>query len=202
MALEDARARTAGPAPDWSAILALLAQVVPDDPALAGELEALRAACVRERQDEERYQAAVDIISVRAVDDYPRALELLAEVDPRSRLAADARAYVSWIAADLEVRAAQRDYDAGDARAAFQRLQHALQRDVLGPEARQSVRSLRTRWGLVYTAHGRALEALREGRDDDARAELERVLELEPSPDNAYHRQARERLAQLGVQPR
>lgn len=199
LALDDARARAAGPAPDWSAILALLAEVPDDDPALARELEALRAACARERQDEERYQAAVDVVAVRAVDDYPRALELLGQIDPRSRLAADARAYVSWIEADLEVRAAHRDYDAGDAPAALERLDRALGPDVLGPESRGSVRSLRARWQGVHAAFERGRELLEQGREGDAIAELERVVRLEPNGVNAYHRRARELLRRLGA---
>ncbi|MCO5167489.1 MAG: hypothetical protein M9894_14175 [Planctomycetes bacterium] len=194
-ALYEARALAAGERPDWRAVLALLARV--DDPALLADVEALRADCERELADEERYQAAVDIVAVRGVDDYPRALELLLAIDRRSRLGPDAWAYVEWIGADLEVRTAQRAWDAGEAKVAFGHLAKALEAAALGPEARNSVRVLRTRWGRVYTAFERARGHLEAGDDAEARAELERVLALEENPDNALRRQALELLEGL-----
>ena len=69
---------------------------------------------------------------------------------------------IDWIEADLKVRHAKRAYDIGDARQAFQLLNEAMRYEVLGPEAKTSVRTRRAAWARVVRAWERGRQLFDE----------------------------------------
>lgn len=145
-------------------------------------------------QDARRVAVAAKIVAARDLPRYSRATRLLEGVSPDSSVYADAQAYLGWIEADLTVREAERAYADGDSERAFRFLSEALRCEALGPEARASVRERRARWGEVVRRFELGMRAYREGRTEEARAELERVLELEPDPQNRFRQLARDQL--------
>lgn len=196
MVLDEATALMRVPSPDWQGVASFIDQgnAYADTPEQRVELRRLKEVCETNLRDEDFYQRGVDIVAVRDVENYPTATRLFERIDRRSRIYPDAQAYIQWIDADLKVRQAQRAYETGDAKRAFQLLGEALQHEVLGPEARQSVRTRRTKWGQVFTAYQRGIEA---ENPREAQEELLRVIQLEPSQANVYHKRALDQLRHL-----
>lgn len=196
LVLAEVKALMQAPSPDWQGVVTFLAQgeAYTDTPEQRMELRRLKEDCETNQRDEEIYQRAVDIVSVRDVDNYPTAQRLLARIERRSRIYPDSQAYIQWIDADLKVRQAQKAYEGGDETRAFKLLNEALQHEVLGPEARASVRTRRQNWGRVVTAYNRGMELFNNNRTREAQDEFTRVIQLEPSRANRYHTRA---LAQL-----
>lgn len=196
LVLSEVKALMQAPSPDWQGVVTFLAQgeAYTDTPEQRMELRRLKEDCETNQRDEEIYQRAVDIVSVRDVDNYPTAQRLLARIERRSRIYPDSQAYIQWIDADLKVRQAQKAYEGGDEARAFKLLNEALQHEVLGPEARASVRTRRQNWGRVVTAYNRGMELFNNNRTTEAQDEFTRVIQLEPSRANRYHTRA---LAQM-----
>lgn len=190
MVITHARELMQAASPDWQGVIRFLAQAqgYAESSDQQQELKSLASECATNQRDEEYYQTAVDIVSIRDVENYPRAVRLLEKVDRRSRIYPDAQAYIQWIDADLKVRQAQTYYHLGDEKKAFKLLNEAMQKEVLGPEARNSVRTRRTTWGRVVTAYQRGSELLDDGRTREAQEEFERVIQLEPNRENRYHK--------------
>lgn len=188
----------ASPRPDYATALALIRRAL--DAAPPGKTQrALRlrlARLERERADEDRLARAVRLLARRDPAQVPAAVALLEAIDPRSRVAPDARAWRSWVDADRDTRRAQRLYDQGDVEAALELLDRAA-RGQLGPVARQSLRERRERWSLVDEEFERGTALARRGQKAAARRALQTVLALEPNPQNRLHRLARRELAEL-----
>ncbi|MGE0706448.1 MAG: FHA domain-containing protein [Planctomycetota bacterium] len=179
--------------PDWVKGLKLLKRAAdyaasPDD---RGKLRTLADRFDRNRRDEVSYMRAVEIIRNREVERYPTAREQLESINPRSRVYPDGRAYLEWIEADLAVRAAKRAYDLGQARRAFQLLSDALNHDVLGEDAIDSVKRRHTAWSRVVRAWDRGMEHKAAGEFKEARKEFEFVLENEKNGQNSFNHRAR-----------
>lgn len=196
LVIEEVKALMRAPSPDWRGIVTFLGQAnaYADTPEQRMELRMLKEQCETNRRDEELYQRAVDIVTIRDVENYPAAVRLLEQVDRRSRIYPDAQAYIQWIDADLKVRQAQRHYEMGDHERAFKLLNEALQYEVLGPEARASVRTRRQNWGRVVTAFQRGMDLFNDNRTKEAQEEFQRVIQLEPSRANTYHRRSLDQL--------
>src|SRR5690606_12337142 len=128
LVLEEVKALMRAPSPDWRGIVTFLSQAnaYADTPEQRMELRTLKEQCETNQRDEELYQGAVDIVSVRDVDNYHTAVRLLEQIDRCSRIYPDAQACVQWIDADLKVRQAQRHYEMGDHERAFKLLNDAL----------------------------------------------------------------------------
>lgn len=190
MVVTHARELMSAASPDWQGVVRFLAQAqgYAETSEQQRELQSIKSECETNQRDEDYYQTAVDIVGIRDVDSYPKAVRLLERVDRRSRIYPDAQAYIQWIDADLKVRQAQVAYQLGDEKRAFKLLNEALLKEVLGPEARASVRSRRQTWGRVVTAFQRGSEMLDDGRTREAQEEFERVIQLEPNRENRYHK--------------
>lgn len=199
LVLAEVNTLMSAPSPDWMGIVSFLSQAnaYTETSEQRMELRRLKEQCETNQRDEELYQRAVDIVSVRDVENYPTAVRLLEQIDRRSRIYPDAHAYVQWIDADLKVRQAQRHYELGDDARAFKLLNDALQYDVLGPEARASVRTRRQNWGRVVTAFKRGMELFNGNRTREAQEEFQRVIQLEPSRANTYHRRSLDQLRHI-----
>jgi len=198
--MEEVRRRKEEPsAPDWNDALEAirLALEFADDPEQRARLRRMAEECQVNQRDEGYYLRAVEIVQMRDVKNYPVAVRLLQQIDRRSLIFPDAQAYISWIDADLKVRQARKAYDNGDKRRAFLLLNQALQHEVLGPEARASVRTRRQKWARVIRAFENGMRAYREGRTQDAEAELARVLEYEKSKANRFNQMAQSQLRHI-----
>jgi tetratricopeptide (TPR) repeat protein len=197
--LAEVKARMGSSAPEWSSVIEFIAHIedLTDRAEQRVELQRMRAECQTNMRDEQLYQRAVDIVGVRDVDRYPEALRLLGQIDQRSRIHPDAQAYVQWIDADLKVRQAQRAYQQGDERRAFALLTAALQHEVLGPEARNSVRQRRQNWSRVVTAYTRGMQLFNSGQRAQAQEEFERVIQFEPDRNNRYNRNALQQIQHI-----
>ncbi len=199
LVLEEVKGLMRAPSPDWMGVVTFIGQAnaYTDTPEQRMELRTLKELCETNQRDEELYQRAVDIVSVRDVENYPTAVRLLEQIDRRSRIYPDAQAYIQWIDADLKVRQAQRHYELGDHDRAFKLLNDALQYEVLGPEARASVRTRRQNWGRVVTAFQRGMDLFNGNRTKEAQDEFQRVIQLEPSRANTYHRRSLDQLRHI-----
>lgn len=199
LVLEEVKALMRAPSPDWMGVVSFVAQAqaYTDSPEQRNELRRLKEECETNQRDEELYQRAVDIVSVRDVENYPTAVRLLSQIDRRSRIHPDAQAYIQWIDADLKVRQAQRHYELGDDARAFKLLTEALVHEVLGPEARASVRKRRQDWDRVVTAFKRGMDLFNGNKTREAQDEFQRVIQLEPSRANTYHRRALDQLRHI-----
>jgi pSer/pThr/pTyr-binding forkhead associated (FHA) protein len=199
LVLSEVRSLMQAQSPDWQGIVTFIGQgdAYAETNQQKNELRRLKEECETNQRDEDLYQRAVDVVSVRDVDNYPTATRLLERIDRRSRIYPDAQAYIHWIDADLKVRQAQRAYEQGDERRAFQLLTEAQNHDVLGPEARASVSQRRLTWSRVVTAYNRGMELFNAGKTREAQEEFERVIQLEPSRQNRYHSRAMAQLSHL-----
>jgi pSer/pThr/pTyr-binding forkhead associated (FHA) protein len=182
--------------PQWDDVLGLIrrGEEFADTVEKRKELRALKDECRTNRRDEQNYMRAVDIVQVRDVANYPKALRLLDGISPRSRIYPDARAYMDWIDADLKVREAKRAYDQGDEQRAFLLLNEALRHEVLGPEARASVRTRRQKWAKVARHFAVGMQLSRSGQLTECKREFEAVLQSEPNRENRFHSLARKQL--------
>lgn len=140
-------------------------------------------------------------MKARDVARYGRAVELLDRIDLEMVIYPDARAYVEWIGADLQVRRASTAYRTGRGVSARELLDQAWEVTALGPEARATIRARRRAWSAVMTAYGKARAHQKAGRADAARRGFEQVLELEQDPANVYRKRAQAELAKLGGSP-
>lgn len=201
LVVTDVKGRMSAAQPEWTGIIKFLtdAQDCAENSQQADVLRAFRSECEQNRQCEVWYQRAVDVVNGRDVNNYQTALRLLEAVTkggPQIRISPDAQAYYQWIQADLDVRQAQRHYENGDERRAFMLLDKAMQFEVLGPEARNSVKTRKTSWKRVVTAFNEGMRLYEQGTADmdvrrRAQEEFERVLQLEPNTQNRYHVRAR-----------
>jgi len=201
LVVTDVKGRMSAAQPEWTGIIKFLtdAQIYAENNQQADMLRAFRSECEQNRQCEVWYQRSVDIVNGRDVNNYQTALRLLEAVTkggPQIRISPDAQAYYQWIQADLDVRQAQRHYENGDERRAFMLLDKAMQFEVLGPEARNSVKTRKTSWKRVVTAFNEGMRLYEQGTADPevrrrAQEEFERVLQLEPNTQNRYHVRAR-----------
>ena len=193
---DDVQQRMSAQNPDWTACLRLLTRAVDfaENAEQRLELRRLSDRCERNRRDDALYMKAVEIVQARDVKRYPDAIAYLEQVDRNSRVYHDAQAYLNWIDADLKVRQAKRHYDIGDARRAMQLLAEALQHDVLGAAAIESVNSRRIQWMNVVRAYERGEQLLADGDLLQAEAEFGRVVQLEATSGNRYHTKARDSL--------
>jgi hypothetical protein len=191
--------RMRAPNPNWAGTLDLIERSRPfatesDD---KQSLRRLAEQCETNRRDEALYVAATKLINQRILAKYPDAQRLLEQIDRRSRIYPDAQAYIDWIDADMKVRHAKRAYDIGDARQAFQLLNEAMRYEVLGPEAKNSVRSRRAAWVRVVRAYERGMQLFNEGRRKEAREEFKRVIELEANTRNRFYVRARDQIKHI-----
>lgn len=193
------RRRMGAAIPDWDECkqLATVAIEFTTTSDQRAELRRIEEECDINRRDEERYRLAVDIVNNRDLPNYRTAIDLLQKVDPRSRIHPDARAYLDWIDADLKVREAKKAYDQGEDPRAFALLREAMQYEVLGPEARLSVQTRRQSWLQVVNSWRRGMALCRDGKITEAKAQLEKVIQLETNRENWYHRQARSQLQHI-----
>lgn len=193
------RRRMAASIPDWDECqqLATTAIEFTSSSEQRADLRRVEEECTINRRDEEAYTRAVDIVNARDLANYPTAIRLLNQVDKRSRIYPDAQAYLQWIEADLKVRDAKKAYDAGEDEKAFRLLREALQYEVLGPEAKLSVQQRQQNWRLVVGGFKRGMVAYRQGKSAEAKAQLDKVLQLETNRDNWWHKQARSQLRHI-----
>jgi tetratricopeptide (TPR) repeat protein len=193
------RRRMGAAIPDWDECKQLAAVAV--EFTASGdertELRRIEEECDRNRRDEDRYRQAVDIVNARDLVNYRVAIDMLEKVDPGSRIHPDARAYLDWIDADLKVREAKKAYDQGEDRRAFDLLREAMKYEVLGPEARLSVQNRRQSWLTIINSWRRGMGLYQEGKSAEAKAQLEKVIQLETNRDNWYYRQARSQLVHI-----
>lgn len=145
------------------------------DPTTATLLE---ARCRRELEAERLYHEAVELIAVRS--DLDRAEALLRQIEPSTRLADDARAYVVWIALDRQVRALQRGQPRG--LLVLERIARENRQD-----GRSQLRQSANRWREVLALDALARERLAAGDGTGARQALERVADL---PGHAFSARA------------
>lgn len=185
--------------PRWDDCLALIQQTFEfaSTPDHQNELRRLAEDCERNRRDEVAYMRGVDIVHNHQVNRYQEAIQYFERVAPQSRVYPDAQAYVKWIDADRKVRQAKRAYDLGDWRRARDLLTLALQHDVLGPEARETVRTRHQSWSRVVQAYSDGMRAYDKNDIRTAKAELERVLQFEPNRANRFHLRARQQLQHI-----
>ena len=127
------------------------------------------------------YAAAVEIVQTQQVERYDEALGLLTRVPADHELRPDADAYTDWIGADRLVRDAQAAFREGRVAAALKGLDEAGAYDVLGQEARNSLRIRRHRWLTQVRACRAGLTALAA---DDAAAAREAFAKAEAGGDS------------------
>ncbi len=199
LAMGDVRERMRAAEPDWYDTVEVIDQVVAYTASAEqrSELRRLRDECETNARDETYYKQATDIVGQRVVTRYPEAQRLLDRIDQRSRIYPDARAYLQWIEADLQVRQAQKAYENGDDRRAFELLRLALQHDVLGREAIKSVSDRNQAWSRVVKAYQLGTQALKERRNQEALEEFQRVVQLEPNRANRFHELAVQQIQHL-----
>ena len=193
------RRRLGAAIPDWDEAKELSKQAVEfawtsDQRA---ELRRIEEECDINRRDEEFYRLAVDIVNNRDLPNYQTAIRYLKQVDPRSRIYPDAKAYLDWIDADLKVREAKKAYDQGEEKRAFDLLREAMAYEVLGPEARLSVQTRQQSWKQVINSYKRGMLSYKQGKNTEAKSELEKVIKLETNRENWYHKQARAQLTHI-----
>ncbi|HBP18656.1 MAG TPA: hypothetical protein DEA08_12830 [Planctomycetes bacterium] len=179
--------------PDWNRGLKMLKRAAEfaDSPDDRSKIRTQADKFERNRRDEVAYMRGVAIVRERAVERYPQAREFFEGVHPRSRVYPDARAYLEWIEADIAVRRAKEAYDLGQSRLAFQLLSEALNHDVLGEDAIDSVKRRHTAWRRVVRGFERAREHKAANELAAARKEFELVLRNEKNPDNHFYKEAR-----------
>ena len=187
--------------PDWNRGLKLLkrASEFADSPDDRSTIRTNADKFERNRRDEVAYMRGVAIVRERAVERYPQAREFFEQVHPRSRVYPDARAYLEWIEADIAVRRAKEAYDLGQSRLAFQLLSEALNHDVLGEDAIDSVKRRHTSWRRVVRGFERAREHKAADELAAARKEFELVLRNEKNPDNHYYKEARAEIRVIDI---
>ncbi|MCO5166541.1 MAG: hypothetical protein M9894_09270 [Planctomycetes bacterium] len=138
----------------------------------APTLAALEARCRRELEAERLYNEAADLVGIRS--DLDRAEALFRQVDPTTRLAREARAYVDWIAADRQLR---------KGRTALQRgqpwglplLEAFLPAQARGPHRGPTLSDEVRRWREVLALDALARARLAAGDATGAREALQRV---------------------------
>jgi pSer/pThr/pTyr-binding forkhead associated (FHA) protein/tetratricopeptide (TPR) repeat protein len=198
MLLRDAT-RVTRQTPDWSKGLKLLERAADftDSPSDRAKIRTMADKFDRNGRDEVRYMQGVAIVRNREVERYSTATDLFGAVHPQSRVYPDARAYIEWIEADRAVRAAKGAYDLGQARRAFQLLSDALNHDVLGEDAIDSVKRRHTAWSRVVRAWDRGYEHKGANELKAARKEFEFVLQNEKNPKNSFHARARQEIKSI-----
>jgi hypothetical protein len=184
--------------PDHEAAVALLQRAAAGAPDERRATDARRKllAAEAEQRDLASYAQAVQVLSERRLEDYARATKLLGQIGRRSRVYEEAQAWLSWAEADGLTREAEVLYDQGDVGQALRVLDRAGA-GPLGPKAEASLRARRQHWSTVRASYERGLRASREGRVREAKADLGRVLALEPRPLNQLHRRAKDELSYL-----
>lgn len=156
------------------------------------EIRSLIGSCERNSVDARRYADAVRIMRSQQVEAYPEAVQLLSEIDPRSRVWSMSKTWGSWLEADQRTRTADALYANGDARSALQLL-GMIDLRKLDKRAVKAMQDRSRRWGRVSRAweRGRDLSRRHDPRAVDV---LSSVLRHETDPTNRYRRLATEQL--------
>ncbi|MDF1660218.1 MAG: FHA domain-containing protein [Planctomycetota bacterium] len=119
-------------------------------------------SCIRNYEDEKKYQRAVEIVQGRDFKQYSTALDLLLSIGKASDIYDDAEAYVYWVRADLKVREATRLYKKGNEKC-LELMDEVLRVKILGPEARRGVQTRKQRWNRVITSYNEGRSAFLQG---------------------------------------
>jgi pSer/pThr/pTyr-binding forkhead associated (FHA) protein len=151
--------------------------------------------CIRNYEDEKKYQRAVEIVQSRRWKRYSSALDLLLAVNPKSVIYDDAKAYVEWIRSDLKVRDATALYKKGDERC-LKLMNEVLKVKVLGPAARRGVNQRRQLWNRIITAYNEGRAAYLQGSLGYKRSQLllKIVLKEERDSKNFFRTRAKKML--------
>jgi pSer/pThr/pTyr-binding forkhead associated (FHA) protein len=178
---------------EWNAAMAMFdkAQSYTENENQLFQLRRKMKSCIRNYEDEKKYQRAVEIVQSRNWKRYSSALDLLLAINPKSVIFDDGKAYVEWIRADLKVREATALYKKGDERCLIL-MNEVVNVKVLGPEARRGVNSRRQVWNRVITAYNEGRSAYLQGALGYKRADdlLRVVLREERDRSNYYRARA------------
>lgn len=182
---------------EWNEAMSMYdtAQNYTNNPTELTNLRRLMRECIRNHEDEVRYQSAVEIVQRRQWRRYKAAKDLLLAISKNSKIYEDSQAYIEWIKADSKVREATAAYNRGQGEQALRLMDDVLDVEVLGPDARRGVIARKNRWNRVILAYKDGRSHFVRGAPSYGRAQsLLNLVKREERNTRNYYRSRAQRM--------